>query len=214
MLKLLLATLLITLLALPGRQRWRMLIQDGARQKRILVVSLALTVLWSMQAGLHPLLQFHFLAMTLATLMLGLEGALLAGGLAWVTRALLGLEAPEWGVEWLLAWVALPAALTQFMHLLVQKYLPHNYFIFFFLTGFLTSMLSAMLAMGSWAGLVMLENALQPEQVQREFLYLIPLMLFGEGFINGLHLAIFVVYRPAWVLAFSDRLYLPYRRDL
>ncbi len=214
MFKLLILTLLAIAVTLPGRERWHALLLDGARQKRILLVSLALTLLWSMHAGLHPLLQFHFLALTLTTLMLGMEGALIAGSLAWLARALLGLEAPEWVLEWLLAWVALPVMLSQFMHVLVQKYLPHNYFIFFFLSGFLTAMLSAVLAMSVWAGLLIAEDALQLTQVQQEFLYLMPLMLFGEGFINGLHLAIFVVYKPAWVHAFSDRLYLPYRRDL
>ncbi len=208
------ALTLVGLLWMRGLPGWQALLQDGRLQRRVLAVSMVLTGLWSMQAGLHPLLQFHFLALTLTTLMLGLVGALAAGTLAWMARLLLGLEAASWWAEWLLAWVVIPVLLSQAVHVTVRKYLPHNYFIFFFLSGFLAAMLAAATAMLIWAGLLWLNGALEPERIQQEFIYLIPLMLFGEGFINGLNLAIFVVYKPDWVRAFNDRLYLPYRKDL
>ncbi len=208
------ASVLLLPLTFTHRRHWQALLQSAVLQRRVLLIALVLTALWSMRAGLHPLLQFHFLGLTLTTLMLGPEGALLAGVLAWLTRALLGMESFALAGEWLLAWVCLPVALTQGMHVLVQKYLPHNYFIFFFITGFFTAMLSAIVAMLAWGALLTLGGTLEAQRIQEEFLFLIPLMLFGEGFLNGLNLAIFVVYRPQWVQAFNDRLYLPYKQDV
>ncbi len=208
------AGVLFLSLACTRSDHWKTLLHSASLQRRLLLIALVLAALWSMRAGLHPLLQFHFLGLTLTTLMLGPEGALAAGLLAWLTRALLGMESFALAGEWLFAWVALPVALTQAMHVLVQKYLPHNYFIFFFLTGFFTAMLTATTAMLAWAALLILGGTLDISRIQEEFIFLIPLMLFGEGFLNGLNLAIFVVYRPQWVQAFNDRLYLPYKQDI
>jgi uncharacterized membrane protein len=33
-------------------------------------------------------------------------------------------------------------------------------------------------------------------------------MSFGEGVVNGMFMAMAVVYRPRWVMSFDDRLYL------
>ncbi len=206
--------ILLLALACTRTARWRAFVRSAQLQRRLLLIAMVLAALWSLRAGLHPLLQFHFLGLTLTTLMLGPEGALAAGLLAWLTRALLGMESFGLAGEWLFAWVAVPVALTHGMHVLVQKYLPHNYFIFFFLTGFFTAMLAATTAMLAWGGLLWLDGILEPQRIQQEFIYLIPLMLFGEAFLNGLNLAIFVVYKPQWVQAFNDRLYLPYKQDI
>ena len=40
----------------------------------------------------------------------------------------------------------------------------------------------------------------------------LPMMSFGEPFLNGMVIAVAVVYFPQWVSSFDDRLYLA-RRD-
>jgi uncharacterized membrane protein len=41
-----------------------------------------------------------------------------------------------------------------------------------------------------------------------EYFAVLPLMSFGEAFVNGMVMAMMVVYRPKWVMSFDDRLYL------
>jgi uncharacterized membrane protein len=38
-------------------------------------------------------------------------------------------------------------------------------------------------------------------------------MSFGEATVNGMVMAMAVVYRPRWVMSFDDRLYLRKRTD-
>ena len=46
-----------------------------------------------------------------------------------------------------------------------------------------------------------------------EYFAVLPLMSFGEGIVNGMIMAMAVVYRPRWVMSFDDRLYLARQAD-
>ena len=41
-----------------------------------------------------------------------------------------------------------------------------------------------------------------------DYLLFIPLLMFGEAFLNGMTMTLLVAYRPAWVSTFHDRWYL------
>jgi len=41
-----------------------------------------------------------------------------------------------------------------------------------------------------------------------EYFAILPFMSLGEGVVNGMIMAMAVVYRPKWVMSFDDRLYL------
>ena len=40
------------------------------------------------------------------------------------------------------------------------------------------------------------------------FLLILPMLMFGEGFLNGAAMSLVVAYRPQWVATFHDRWYL------
>jgi uncharacterized membrane protein len=46
-----------------------------------------------------------------------------------------------------------------------------------------------------------------------EYFAVLPFMSFGEAPVNGMVMAMAVVYRPQWVMSFDDRLYLRKRAD-
>jgi len=44
--------------------------------------------------------------------------------------------------------------------------------------------------------------------ILRNFVVILPLLMFGEAFINGGAVTLAVAYRPQWVATFHDRWYL------
>ena len=47
-----------------------------------------------------------------------------------------------------------------------------------------------------------------PTSLARNFLLILPLLMFGEGFINGGAMSLLVAYRPQWAATFHDHWYL------
>jgi len=56
--------------------------------------------------------------------------------------------------------------------------------------------------------LLAMSGKLDAAHVGPEYFAVLPLMSFGEAFVNGMVMAMMVVYRPKWVMSFDDRLYL------
>ena len=104
--------------------------------------------------------------------------------------------------------VIVPAAATVQIHQLVHARLPHNYFIYFFVTAFLGSALAYNLAGLARIALLAVSGSLEAAHAGPEYFAILPLMSFGEAFVNGMLMAMLVVYRPGWVMSFDDRLYL------
>ena len=89
-----------------------------------------------------------------------------------------------------------------------QRWLPLNFFIYVFINAFLAGALSILLA-GLASGLVQQLAEVQPgDTLVNNFLMILPMLMFGEGFLNGAALSLVVAYRPAWVATFHDRWYL------
>ena len=68
---------------------------------------------------------------------------------------------------------------------------------------------------GTWSafiGLMLivmaLSGSLDTARIGAEYFAILPLMSFGEAVVNGTIISMAVVYRPAWVMSFDDRLYL------
>jgi len=57
-------------------------------------------------------------------------------------------------------------------------------------------------------GILAASGSLDAAHVGPEYFAVLPLMSFGEAFVNGMVMAMTVVYRPQWVMSFDDRLYL------
>lgn len=170
-------------------------------------VVLALGV-WAMQAGLTPGLEFHFLLATALTLMHGWRLALVGLGIVVTVLAALQPDTRSlWGV-YVLAEGAVPVLFIEALRRAVERRLPHNYFVYFFVTVFAGSVLAFNLAGAARIGFLTAAGALDPSRVAAEWLAFLPMMSFGEPFLNGALIAVAVVYRPQWVMSFDDRLYL------
>jgi uncharacterized membrane protein len=198
------ATLAIAAISAP----WRIWLEDRERQWVWLVSLGVLVGLWSMNAGITPGLSLRFLLVTALTLMHGWQLALIGGALALLVLDVVGVAGwGSFGAD-LLCVVIVPAVVTAQVHQLVHARLPHNYFIYFFVTVFVGSALAYNLAGLARVALLAGSGTLAEAQVGAEYFAVLPLMSFGEAFVNGMVMAMMVVYRPKWVMSFDDRLYL------
>jgi uncharacterized membrane protein len=179
-----------------------------ADRQHVWLGSLVLLLLvWSLRAGITPGLTLQFLLVPALTLMHGWRLALVGVG---ALLAADGLQHGDWAA-WpanLLCSGAVPALLIAALQRAVERRLPHNYFVYFFVTVFLGSMLAFNAAGLARLGLLLAGGSLPPGHRVPEYLLLLMLMSLTEGFINGIVMAVAVVHQPQWVASFDDRLYL------
>jgi len=198
------ATLATAIVSAP----WRVWLEDRERQRVWLVSLGVLVAIWAMKAGITPGLSLRFLLMTALTLMHGWQLAVIGGAMALAVMNVVGLAAwPSFGAD-LLCVVIVPAVVTAQVHQLVHARLPHNYFIYFFVTVFVGAAVAYNVAGLARVGLLAASGSLDAAHVGPEYFAMLPLMSFGEAFLNGMVMAMMVVYRPRWVMSFDDRLYL------
>ena len=198
------ATLATAIVSAP----WRVWLEDRERQRVWLVSLGVLVAIWAMKAGITPGLSLRFLLMTALTLMHGWQLAVIGGAMALAVMNVVGLAAwPSFGAD-LLCVVIVPAVVTAQVHQLVHARLPHNYFIYFFVTVFVGAAVAYNVAGLARVGLLAASGSLDAAHVGPEYFAMLPLMSFGEAFLNGMVMAMMVVYRSRWVMSFDDRLYL------
>jgi uncharacterized membrane protein len=99
---------------------------------------------------------------------------------------------------------AVPVLFTWFMLYACQRWLQHNFFIYVFINAFFTGALSMLLS-GLAASAVL---SLADGQPGSNYLQVIPLLMFGEAFLNGMIIILLVAYKPRWVATFHDHWYL------
>ena len=187
---------------------WRTWLDDRERQW-VWLASLALLVaVWSMKAGITPGLSVRFLMVTALTLMHGWPLAVVGGAMVLAVLAFAGQSAlGSFGAD-LLCIAIVPAVVTAGLHEFVHARLPHNYFVYFFVTVFVGSALAYNLAGLTRLALLAASGSLAEARVGAEYFAVLPFMSFGEAAANGMVMAMAVVYRPRWVMSFDDRLYL------
>ena len=166
------------------------------------------SVIWSLRGGIQSGLGYHLLGVSALCLMFEWQFALFAVCAVLVLNSAFGTAGWETFGFNLLVMGVVPVVLTRTLLYLCQRLLPHNFFIYVFVNAFLAGALS-MLASGLVsAGLQQLSGVHAPGSVYANFVMVLPMLMFGEGFLNGAALSLAVAYRPQWVATFHDRWYL------
>ena len=166
---------------------------------------------WSMRAGVHPGLDIHLLGAMALVLVFGPRLALVA--LTGVILALTAVGGYGWanlGVNGLVG-AAIPVLVAARIQRLVWTWLPRHLFVYLFGNAFFGAMLTAAAAVCATALLLWSAGNYSLSFLAGEYLILLPLIMFMEGFVTGLILTMLVVYRPDWVRSMNDRVYLDYR---
>jgi uncharacterized membrane protein len=166
-----------------------------------------IAVLWTLRAGIKPGLNYHLLGVTTLYLMFDWQFALLAVSLALVITTWQGPSGWEaFGINALLMG-ALPILSTRLLLAVSQRWLPPNFFVYIFINSFLAGAL-ALLLCGLATTLVHGLAIRGTTAPANDYLLYLPMLMFGEAFLNGMAMTLLVAYRPRWVATFHDRWYL------
>lgn len=181
---------------------------DNEAQHVYLGAIVALSLVWVMRGGIQEGLNFHLLGMTLLCLMFEWQFALVAASaIVAVTTTFASAGWTAYGFNVVLMG-ALPVIFTRVCLYLGQRWLPHNFYIYIFVNAFLVGGLSILLV-GAVSAWIQYASDVQPTgTIFRNFVQILPLLMFGEGFINGGAMSLVVAYRPQWVATFHDHWYL------
>ncbi len=186
---------------------WKRLL-DPARSNLFLGASVAVLGLWQIRAGIQPGLEFHLIGVSGATLMFGPWRGILAGLIAMVGSILGGHG--EWanlGVEALI-FVAVPAFVTYGLLRLVERKLPHHFFIYVLVNGFFGVGL-ATIAIGLVAtALMALSGTYKLDYLLEHYSPYYILLAWSEAFSTGMAVTLMAVYKPDWLETFDDNLYI------
>lgn len=183
---------------------WRLLGGVPALWTPFLFVLLILPFLWALPT-LHQMpMQLQWSGAVLVLLMLGwpLAVPLFAGVaiLAWAIAPITAAQALG-----LFFWEGLmPATLALGVGAALRRWLPHHPMVYVFGRGFLGALLSLFGA----AALAHLAGDALPGIGNRISLVAHWLTAWGDAMVTGMLVAIFVAYRPQWLLTWSDRMYL------
>lgn len=195
-----LAALLVALALRP----WRLLAGAPALLTPMLAVLVVLPWLWALPALHHLPLQLQWSGAVLVLLMLGWPLAvpvlLLVGLLAWAVSPM-----PAAAALALAVWQGVvPATFALLLGAAMRRWLPAHPFVYVLGRGFLGAVVclfaAGLLAQQFGAPLPGVPTGLG--RVARW------LMAWGDGFVTGMLTAIFVAFKPEWLLTWSDERYL------
>jgi uncharacterized membrane protein len=175
---------------------------DGARLNRLLAAAALVAALWGVRAELPAGPALHFLGAATLYLMFGAPLALVGMALAATLACLLG--GADWAAlpaQWF-ADGAVPVACAWSMHRAIERVAPPNLFVYVFGAAFAGAGISMVASLTAHR---LLGASVEP------FVALGMMLGFGEAFLTGALVTLFVVYRREWVATFDDARYLARR---
>ena len=186
---------------------WSKLADNEASHVYFAAVAIV-AVLWTLRAGIAPGHNYHLLGVTSLCLMFDWQFALLAVSLVLLVTTWQGPAGWEAFALNALVMGGLPVLFTRVLLYASQRWLTHNFFIYVFLNAFLAGALGILLCGLAAAAILTLAPGDSVNRSGGSYLLFIPMLMFGEGFLNGMAMTLLVAYRPRWVSTFHDRWYL------
>lgn len=197
-----LVLLIWTLLRMP----WAYAMQ-AANHNVLFGFSVVLLMLWSLKAGTGLDPRVHVLGATAFTLMFGWQMAVVGMAMVLLGTTLNG--AADWMSYSanLLTSVFIPVLSSVLALKFVERFLPRHFFVYIFVAAFFGAALAYASSALSAYGLLSLAGT-SPDTFFDRYLPVVLLLMFGEAWINGMAITIFVVMKPHWVVTFDDLRYL------
>lgn len=187
---------------------WRALLSLQIRQHAFLGGIICLVIIWSIKINWIPGLLLHPLGITAFTVVFGWPLSIIAGMLAILANT--ALTHDQWNLITLdfQLTVAIPASITHAISRLVLAHASKNLFLFMLGIGFIGAILGMLVSI---LVLVLLTYAIgQTDHLHKlwnEF-GILAMLLYTEGFLNGMVVAAITVFAPDLVKTFDSRKYL------
>lgn len=198
---------LLALLQALRAAPWRPFLARSHLQQVFLGASVTLFLMWIFEVGVRPALGFHFLGVTVYTLMFGWSLGVIGASLAALAVAVTSGDWAALAMNALLLGV-LPVSTSYGIYLLVHRHLPHHLFIYIFLCAFFNAMLAAGAAVLALVILLVATETYTFARVSAEYLPFLPLYLFPEGLLNGMMITALIGLKPGWLKTYDDETYL------
>jgi uncharacterized membrane protein len=200
--------LFVPLFAVTLRQApWRRL-ADTMQLNVWLGAIVALTLLWSLKAGIRPGLSLHLLGASVMVLAFGFRLAFI--GLC-IVLAAITLNGDAGWLGYAANALLMGGVSTAAAHLVLrfnERFLPPQIFVYIFANGFFGAALS-IAATGMAASLLLaVAGVYSVDYLFGEYLPYVLLLGFSEAWLSGMIVTLFVIYRPDWVASFEDSRYL------
>jgi uncharacterized membrane protein len=186
---------------------WAKILDNEASNIYFAAVAMV-SVLWILRAGIEPGFNYHLLGVTTLCLMFDWQFALLAVSLVVIITTWQGPAGWQAFAVNTLVMGAIPILLTRTLLYISQRLLAHNFFIYIFLNAFFAGALSMLACSLAAAALLALTSAHSSGSPGQDYLEVIPLLMFGEAFLNGMAMTLLIAYKPRWVATFRDEWYL------
>ncbi len=186
---------------------WQRLKQSPYLQHFFWGAIIVISALMNMQAGLLAGLEFHLMGYTALTLLMGWRLALLVGlGVTLGDLAFAQIDLTGFAYKYLMN-CALVIFFSANFATLIERYLPRNPFIYIMFSAFFNAGLSHAFGDSIKALNLVFMDIYTLEQVWREYLRYLPLIMFPEGVINGMFISGMVAFNPKWLSSFDEDLY-------
>lgn len=191
---------------------WRIVYREPGLQHLFLGMTVLISFLWQLRAGITPWVDIQLLLATVMTLMFYWPMALIGTSLALLGTSLTGKTPWDmWFVNALLTCVV-PVLISHLVWRFVDRRLPDNFFVYVFVAAFGGSALAALCS----GLLLMLTLTLFSEGIQwghfsSEYFLFLPLTLPPEAVINGMIVSGLAAYMPQWVRSFDTQRYLDHQ---
>jgi uncharacterized membrane protein len=182
---------------------WHKVEGDKKAQNVLWAAAVAVFFIWQFSASLGSGLTFHFLLMTVLTLMFSPQFALIAMALA-----LIGVTF-EADLGWLsfglnaVLMGGVPITMTVLMLKFSDRFLEKNFFVYVIFNAFLASAVGVVLSLSLGAWVLWGSEAHSLEVLKQSFIPFIPLMAVPEGFLNGMLMTLLILFKPRWVSSFK-----------
>jgi len=172
-------------------------------------MNLFLMILWSMKAGIHAGMVYHFLGCTLLTLMFGWQLAILSIMLQ--VSILIMMATLQWQVFAVNVFLmgVIPIITTSLILSLVERIENNHFIIYFFVGTFINAAITVAISVYFTSMFMVAGNAYSYDFISYEYTPYIFLMIYPEAFLTGLVMIIMIVNFPQWVRTFDDNKY-PY----
>lgn len=190
------------------RANWKAVSADPRRMHIIGAGAVACLLLWLMNIHLVDGLILHFFGVTTLTLVIGWSFTVLAASVALTGFfALQGLDWSSLGLSLCLS-VLVPALLTRGLAKLLYRPALRHPFVYFLGAGFAGGGLVVLGVSLIAVGLFWVAGLDGYVSAAAEWWPLLFMVMFSEGFINGMCISALAVFHPEWVKTFDDRFYL------